>query len=87
MRAVMVLEAADYKKHSAVIAHFRREYIKNGTFDVSYSSMIGTASMIRSQCDYVDLFKPDAEELELLLKEASAFIGEVEAFIRKSISE
>lgn len=33
MRAVLALEQKDFKKHSAVIAEFNREFIHSGAFD------------------------------------------------------
>ena len=30
MRSVLALQGVDFKKHSAVIAHFREKYIKTG---------------------------------------------------------
>jgi uncharacterized protein (UPF0332 family) len=56
LRAVLAIEAIDFKKHSAIIAYFRQHYIKTGIFDAKYSKMIGAAYMIRNQSDYEDFF-------------------------------
>ena len=40
MRAVLAVEGVDFKHHSGVIAHFRKEYIKTGVFDKSLSTII-----------------------------------------------
>ena len=41
IRAVLALDGIDRKHHSAVIAEFRKLYIKTGVFDSSLSDIIG----------------------------------------------
>ena len=65
VRAVLALEGVDYAKHSGVISHFQREYIKPGLFDAKYSKYLQRAFQIRNACDYDDFYlvsKEDAEE-------------------------
>ena len=47
IRAVLALDSFDSKKHSGVIAEFRRRYIKTGIFPTEISDMIGVAFTIR----------------------------------------
>lgn len=56
LRAVLAFDAFDSSKHSGVIAEFRRRYIKEGTFPVEMSKMIGDAFIIRNASDYDDMF-------------------------------
>ena len=51
-RALLAERGIDFKKHSAVISYFRREYIKTGVFDVKFSDYIGAAFRFRNDCDY-----------------------------------
>ena len=65
VRAVLALEGVDYAKHSGVISHFQREYIKTGVFDAKCSKYLQKAFQIRNACDYDDFYlvsKQDAEE-------------------------
>lgn len=41
VRALLAEREVDFKKHSAVIGYFRREYVKTGIFDVKFSEYIG----------------------------------------------
>ncbi|MBR1629450.1 MAG: HEPN domain-containing protein [Lachnospiraceae bacterium] len=43
MRALLAVESIDYKKHSAVISHFQREYIKTGVFEEKLSDYVRQA--------------------------------------------
>ena len=56
MRAVLAFDGYDSKKHSGIIAVFRKDYIKTAVFDISLSDIIGTASEIRNASDYDDMF-------------------------------
>ena len=65
VRAVLALEGVDYAKHSGVISHFQREYIKTGMLDAKCSKYLQKAFQIRNACDYDDFYlvsKQDAEE-------------------------
>jgi uncharacterized protein (UPF0332 family) len=52
MRAVLAFDGFDSKKHSGIIAVFRKDYIKTGIFQENLSDIIGEASEIRNASDY-----------------------------------
>ena len=56
LRAVMVLDQFDSKKHSGIISEFQRVYIKHEIFPKSISKMIESAFIIRNASDYDDMF-------------------------------
>lgn len=56
MRAVLAFDGFDSKKHSGIIAEFRKSYIKTRIFNEELSSIIGLASEIRNASDYDDMF-------------------------------
>lgn len=65
VRALLATEGIDYSKHSGVIQHFQRYYIKTGVFDVKYSAYVQNAFQIRNSCDYDDFYivsKQNAQE-------------------------
>ena len=85
MRAVLSLESVDFKKHSAVIAYFRQNYIKTDVFSRKYSEMIGVAAQLRTDSDYKDLYIPDRDEISLLISEANSFIAEIAAYVHQKL--
>ena len=81
MRAVLALDEIDMKKHSAIIAEFRRLYIKTGIFDNELSKIISHAFDARTDSDYDDFYVIVKSEVELQVKEAEHFVSEVKAYL------
>ena len=82
LRSVLAVDRFDSKKHSGIIAEFRRKYIKNRIFPVEISGMIDSAFEIRNSSDYNDMFiadknetKKQIENAEYILKEVGEYIG------------
>ena len=73
MRAVLAFDGFDSKKHSGIIAEFRKSYIKTGIFNKELSTLIGLASEIRNASDYDDMFIASKEETEKQIKDAELF--------------
>ena len=47
MRSVTALDGFDSSKHSGIIAHFNKNYVKTGIFPQNTSRIIKKASMLR----------------------------------------
>ncbi len=65
LRAVLILDNFDSKKHSGIISKFRELYLKNGLFDKNMSDAISSLFRVRSATDYDDFYvisKHDASE-------------------------
>lgn len=65
LRAVLILDNFDSKKHSGIISKFRELYLKNGLFDKQMSDAISSLFRVRSASDYDDFYvvsKQDAIE-------------------------
>jgi len=84
MRAVLALEDVDYKKHSSVISHFRKNYIKTNIFNDRISQIISDLFELRNKSDYDDFFIVAKQEVveqvanaEYFLKQVKAFLGEI----------
>ena len=86
IRAVLALENLDFKSHSAVISHFRKNYIKAGTFPVEMSHIVGALFQVRNDSDYQDFFLISKEEVVEQLASAKFFLDEVEKFLQQSCS-
>jgi len=81
VRALLALEGADYKRHSGVIAHFQREYVKTGKFDKKYSEIVVSSFTARQNSDYGDFFPISREEAETQLAEAKDFVHAVDRYV------
>lgn len=81
MRAVLALDGFDSKKHSGVIAQFRKEYIKTQKFDVKYSVTISDLFKSRTDCDYDDFFEVSKEDIERQLAQTTEFVAAVEGYL------
>ena len=87
MRSVLAFDGYDSKKHSGIIAVFRKDYIKNGIFDVSLSDIIGCASEIRNASDYDDMFIADKTETAEQIQNAKVFLDEITSYVEKRLTE
>jgi len=80
-RALLALEDIDYKKHSAVISHFQRYYIKTKIFDNKLSAIISNAFEIRNRSDYEDFYVLPKKSVRQQIENAAEFITEIEKYI------
>lgn len=83
MRAVLALDGFDSKKHSGIIAEFRKNYLKTEILPKELSQMIDALVEIRQSSDYDDFYIVSKEEVHEQLQNAKAFIWEVEKFLTK----
>ena len=73
MRAVLALDGFDSKKHSGIIAEFRKNYLKTELLPKELSPMIDGLVEARQGSDYDDFYIISKEEVEEQLYE---FMGE-----------
>lgn len=85
MRAVLALDGFDSKKHSGIIAEFRRTYIKTGVFPVELSDIIEELFNVRTESDYDDFFLLSKEEVAEQLKNAEIFVNSIEKYLQDKI--
>lgn len=81
MRSVLAIDGVDFKHHSGVIAYFRKEYIKNGTFDKKMSTIIQTTAMVRESSDYDDFYIISKEDTKRQIDNAKLFLDEIEKYV------
>ena len=81
VRALLSERQIDFKKHSAVIGYFRREYIKTGIFDEKFSDYIGKAFRFRNDCDYEDFIIVSREKAEEQYQHAVEFCEAVKKYL------
>lgn len=82
VRALLAAEGQDFSKHSGVISHFQREYVKTGKFDTKYSKYISKAFQIRNNTDYADFFIVFQSDAKEQLSRAEEFYDAVERYVQ-----
>ena len=87
MRAVLVLDSFDTKKHSGIISAFRQRYIKTAVFPVEFSRIIEDAFDARNHSDYEDFFIISKNEVAEQIENAKIFLAAVEAYLSAHVSE
>ena len=80
-RALLAERNVDFKKHSAVISYFRREYVKTGVFDVKLSDYVGKAFTARQYSDYGDFVIVSCEQAQEQYQHAVEFCAAVKNFL------
>lgn len=84
MRSVFALYNKDFSKHSGVAANFRKDFIKTGAFDVTFSDMIKTAFYVRNNSDYDDFYIISKADIEEQIHNAEKFCIAVGEFLEKN---
>lgn len=74
MRAVLALSGFDSKKHSGIIAEFRKAYLKTKILPQELSLTIDSLVEIRQGSDYDDFYLIGKEEVEEQLRSAENFV-------------
>jgi uncharacterized protein (UPF0332 family) len=83
IRAILILDNLDYKRHSAVIAKFRELYIKTEIFPHEMSYIIGQAFQIRNSSDYDDLYIVTSDQAEKQIEDAEWVVSRVTQYLAK----
>lgn len=81
MRAVIALDGEDFKKHSAVIAMFSKNYLKTDVFPREYGALISNASLIRNRSDYEDFYICSIEDTRQLVAGAEQFLSVIQQYL------
>ncbi len=83
MRAVLALDGFDSKKHSGIIAEFRKKYLKTSLLPKELSPIIDGLVEARQGSDYDDFYIISKEEVEEQLENSILFIKVIEEFLKK----
>lgn len=82
IRALLAMDEADFKKHSAVINYFRENYIKTSIFDKEYSDIVGRAFYVRCNADYLDFFVISKNEVQQQLTNAEKLVAIIDKYLQ-----
>ena len=83
MRAVLVLDEFDSKKHSGIIAKFRENYLKTELFNKEISDYISSLFRIRSASDYDDFYIVSKNDAKSQLEKAQIIFEQVKLYLNK----
>lgn len=85
MRAVLALDGFDSKKHSGIIAEFRKNYIKTEIFSTEMSDIISKLFNVRSSSDYDDFYIISKDKVSDQYENAKIFVETVEKYLSDKI--
>lgn len=83
LRAVLILDEFDSKKHSGIIAKFRENYLKTELFDKKISDYISSLFRVRTAGDYDDFYIVSKEEARSQLEKAKVISEQVKEYLSK----
>ena len=81
IRSVLALEGRDYGKHTAVMGHFRKEYIKSKIFDEQLSAILTLLFKVRNDSDYDDFYVINKVDVTSQLESAEFFVSEIRRYL------
>ena len=84
MRAVLAMDRTDRKHHSALIAEFRKRYIKTEIFDTELSKIITVLFDSRTDSDYDDYYTVTEAEVNDYLDKATLFVDQISAYLEET---
>ncbi len=87
IKAVLVLEKVDFKRHKDVIGYFNKSYVATNKFPRELGRKIGMLKQLREKSDYDDFFIVSTEETEMQIKTAELLIAAVKSFVAKEYYE
>lgn len=82
LRAVLILDNFDSKKHSGIISKFRELYLKTELFDKSVSDAISSLFRIRSASDYDDFYVVSKQDAVQQLKNAKNIVELISNYLK-----
>lgn len=83
LRAVLILDGFDSKKHSGIISKFRENYLKTELFSKEISDYISSLFRVRSASDYDDFYVVSREEAKSQLQKAEIIVSQVKQYLSK----
>ncbi len=64
VKAVLVMEGTDFKRHKDVVAYFNKNYVATEKFEKTIGRMLSTLQQKREASDYDDFYIASKEEAE-----------------------
>lgn len=87
INALLAIEEVGFKRHKDVLAHFNKNYIKDGIFPKEIGRKISKARQIREASDYHDFYITSKTEAEKCISTAAELIPLVEKYIEANTNK
>lgn len=87
IRAVLVLDGVDFRKHTAVLSCFATTYLQPGILPREYGKAILNAWLMRTGSDYQDFYVCSVETTDKLLSSARRFCADVMQYLEERYRE
>ena len=81
VQAVLARDEVAFSKHGHVKGYFNREYIKTHIFPVEAGKLYNMVFEYRQKFDYVDLVTPDVAAIDEYLRDATAFVQQIQSYL------
>lgn len=81
VRALLAYDEFDSKKHSGLISHFNKHYIKTNKLSKEYSVILNHAFFIRNKSDYDDFYVALKDDAIEQLENAEKFLERIKGYI------
>ncbi len=81
LRAVLILDEFDSKKHSGIIAKFGEKYLKTEIFNKEISEYITSLFRVRTASDYDDFYIVSKEEAKSQVQKAKTIVDNVKQYL------
>ena len=81
LKAVLVLEGTDFKRHKDVIAYFNKEYVAGEVFPRDVGKRIGRLQTIREASDYDDFYVASLEDTKSQIETAEFILPLIKAYL------
>ena len=81
IRALLALIGLDSRKHSGVITHFDRYFVKTNIFEKDFSKIVHAAFDVRQASDYEDFYVISADQATRQFEDGRRFIEEVQRVV------
>lgn len=80
-KAVLAMEAVDFKRHKDVVAYFNKNYIATGKLPREVGKKLANLQHKRENSDYDDFFVASLEKTEKQYEAAEYIIAEIQQYL------
>lgn len=83
VKAVLALEAVDFKRHKDAVGYFNHNYVATDVFPRKIGKLLGRLKQKRETSDYDAFYIASREETEEQLKAAEAIIQSIHSYLKE----
>jgi uncharacterized protein (UPF0332 family) len=79
--ALIQTTGGSISKHTGVISHFDKEFVKTGKFPRESSKFLHSAFELRQESDYLDMKEVSLKEAEAILQSAKNLFSQIKEYL------